>query len=64
MIQTSVALLQQSSKETTTNGGCVNCHHQVLTGLALAAVHEKSIPIDEPAADRSMESHEHRSSRA
>jgi ankyrin repeat protein len=50
MIQTSVALLQQSSKETTTNGGCVNCHHQVLTGLAIAAAHEKAIPIDEPAA--------------
>jgi ankyrin repeat protein len=50
MIQTSVALLQKSSRETTTNGGCVNCHHQVLTGLALAAVHEKSIPMDEPAA--------------
>jgi hypothetical protein len=50
MIQTSVALLQKSSKETTTNGGCVNCHHQVLTGLALAAAHEKAIPIDEPAA--------------
>jgi len=50
MIQTSVGLLQKSSKETTTNGGCVNCHHQVLTGLALAAAHEKSIPIDEPAA--------------
>jgi ankyrin repeat protein len=50
MIQSSVALLQQSSKETTTNGGCVNCHHQVLTGLAIAAAHEKFIPIDEPAA--------------
>jgi squalene cyclase len=50
MIQTSVALLQKSSRETTTNGGCVNCHHQILTGLALAAVHEKSIPMDEPAA--------------
>lgn len=50
MIHTSVDLLQQSSKETTTNGGCVNCHHQVLTGLALAAVHDKSIPMDEPAA--------------
>jgi len=51
MIQTSVALLQQSSRETTTNGGCVNCHHQVLTGLAIAAAHEKSIPVDEPAAE-------------
>jgi len=50
MIQASTALLQQSSKTTTTNGGCVNCHHQVLTGLALAAAHEKSIPMDEPAA--------------
>ena len=50
MIQTSVALLQQSSKETTTNGGCQNCHHQILTGLALTAAREKSIPIDEAAA--------------
>jgi ankyrin repeat protein len=50
MIQASVALLQQSSKETTTNGGCQNCHHQILTGLALTAAHEKSIPVDEPAA--------------
>jgi ankyrin repeat protein len=50
MLQSSVALLQQSSKTTTTNGGCVNCHHQVLTGLAIAAAHEKAIPIDEPAA--------------
>ena len=50
MIQASTALLQQSSKTTTANGGCVNCHHQVLTGLALTAAHEKSIPVDEPAA--------------
>ena len=49
-IQTSVALLQQSSKTAMTNGGCVSCHHQIMTGLALAAVREKAIPHDEAAA--------------
>jgi ankyrin repeat protein len=50
MIQSSVSLLQRSSTEVTANGGCVNCHHQVFTGMALAASREKSIPIDELAA--------------
>ena len=49
-IQPSVALLQKSSAETTTSGGCINCHHQILTGMAIAAAREESIPIDEAAA--------------
>jgi hypothetical protein len=49
-IQTSIALLQQSGKTATTNGGCASCHHQIMTGLALAAVREKAIPHDEAAA--------------
>jgi len=49
-IQTSMALLQQSSKTATTSGGCASCHHQIMTGLALAAASEKAIPVDAAAA--------------
>lgn len=50
MIQASTALLLRSSTQVAVSGGCVNCHHQNFTGLAVAAVRAKSIPMDEPAA--------------
>jgi hypothetical protein len=50
MIQGSAALLQRSSTVVAANGGCVNCHHQILTGVAVAAAREKAVPVDEVAA--------------
>lgn len=50
MIQVSTALLQRSSTSAATSGGCVNCHHQNFTGIAVAAVRSKTIPVDEAAA--------------
>jgi ankyrin repeat protein len=50
MIQASIALLQRSSTQAAVNGGCVNCHHQNFTGLAVSAVREKNFPVDETVA--------------
>jgi len=50
MIRVSTSLLQQSSIGAATNGGCVNCHHQNFTGMAIAAARNKGIGVDEPAA--------------
>jgi ankyrin repeat protein len=50
LLQTSFALLQRSSTQVAVNGGCVNCHHQNFTGIAVGAAREKAIPIDETAA--------------
>jgi hypothetical protein len=50
MIQASIALLQRSSTQAAMNGGCVNCHHQNFTGLAVGAVREKNFPVDETVA--------------
>ena len=50
IIQSSVALLQRSSTQAATTGGCVNCHHQNFTGMAVAAAREKAIPVDQAVA--------------
>jgi hypothetical protein len=43
----SLALLQKSSPQFFNNGGCVACHHQMLTGLAISFARQKGVPIDE-----------------
>ncbi len=50
MIQISTALLQRSSTQAASSGGCVNCHHQNFTGTAIAAARAKGIAVDEQAA--------------
>jgi hypothetical protein len=50
MIQSSAALLQRSSVQAGTSGGCVNCHHQNFTGMAVVSAREKGIPVDEAVA--------------
>ena len=47
MIQESTALLQSSSKQFFTKGGCLGCHHQYLTGAAIAAAKSRGVPFDE-----------------
>jgi ankyrin repeat protein len=48
-LQQSVDLLQRSSSEFFQNSGCVACHHQPLTVMAVAAARRAGLPIDEAA---------------
>jgi ankyrin repeat protein len=45
----SVALLQRTSTEYFKQSGCVGCHHQPLTGVAVEIAARKSIAIDQAA---------------
>lgn len=50
----SVALLQQSSTEFFKESGCVGCHHQNFTAMAVAAVRKKGVPVDDAAAQEQL----------
>ncbi len=50
----SVALLQRSSTEFFKESGCVGCHHQNFTAMAVAAARKKGVPIDEAAAGEQL----------
>jgi ankyrin repeat protein len=50
MLQTSTDLLLQSSKKFATQRGCLGCHHQYVTEMAVAAVRPRGIPVDETLA--------------
>jgi len=49
-IERSVALLQKSGTEFFKESGCVACHHQNLTALAVAAARKKGVRVDEETA--------------
>lgn len=48
-VEAAVALLQKSSTEFFKQSGCVGCHHQNLTALAVAEARRKGIRVDEAA---------------
>jgi ankyrin repeat protein len=50
----SVALLQHSSTEFFKKSGCVACHHQPMTAMAVAAARRVGSPIDEVAANEQL----------
>jgi ankyrin repeat protein len=49
-VEKSVALLQRSSTEYFKQCGCVGCHHQPMTAMAVRAARSAGIPVDEAAA--------------
>lgn len=49
-IEKSVALLQRCSAEFFTKSGCVGCHHQNMTALAVAAARSNGVRVDDAAA--------------
>jgi ankyrin repeat protein len=49
-IARSIALLQQASTGFFKESGCVGCHHQNFTAMAVAAARKKGIRVDEEAA--------------
>ncbi len=50
----SVALLQRSSTEFFKESGCVGCHHQNFTAMAVGAAHRVGVPVDESAAEEQL----------
>jgi ankyrin repeat protein len=46
----SMALLQKSTVSFLREGGCVSCHAQNITSVAVAAARSRGIPVDEAAA--------------
>jgi ankyrin repeat protein len=53
-IAKSVALLQRSSGEFFRQSGCVGCHHQNLTAMAVRAARDKGLPVDAHVADEQL----------
>jgi ankyrin repeat protein len=52
----SIALLQRSSNEFFKQSGCVGCHHQNITAMAVRNVRGKGIAVDEASAAEQMKS--------
>ena len=50
----SIALLQRSSTEFFKESGCVGCHHQNFTAMAVAAARKKGVPVDDTAAQEQL----------
>ena len=49
-VRRSLALLEKSSTEAASKGGCASCHHHNITDIASMAARDKGIPLDEKAA--------------
>ena len=49
-VETSIALLQRSSAQFFKQSGCVGCHHQDMTALAVQSARRVGIPVDEALA--------------
>lgn len=49
-VEKSVALLQRSSTEFFKQSGCVGCHHQNMTSIAVSAARHAGVAVDEKAA--------------
>ena len=54
-VEKSVGLLQRASTEFFKQSGCVGCHHQPATALAVNAARAAGIPVDEAAAHNQIE---------
>ena len=50
IVQESTALLQRTSKQFATAGGCAACHAQHFTAMAVTAAQARKIPVDEKDA--------------
>ena len=53
-IAKSVALLQRSSTEFFKESGCVGCHHQNFTAMAVGAARKAGLRVDEAASDEQV----------
>ncbi len=53
-LEKTMALLQASSTEYFNKSGCVGCHHQMLTGLAVAVARDKGIAVNEKLAQEQL----------
>jgi hypothetical protein len=53
-LEKSVALLQHSSTIFFTKSGCVGCHHQPMTALAVRAARDAGLRVDEAAAKEQL----------
>jgi len=53
-ITRSIALLQRSTTEFFKEGGCVGCHHQNFTAMAVAAARKAHVPVDDAAAEEQL----------
>jgi ankyrin repeat protein len=53
-IEKSVALLQRTSNQFFTESGCVGCHHQNFTAMAVTAARRAGIRVDEAAAEEQL----------
>jgi hypothetical protein len=53
-VERAIALLQSSSTTYFKNSGCVGCHHQPLTGMAVAMVRERGWKVDEQLAKEQL----------
>lgn len=49
-VRRSLALLERTSTEAASKGGCASCHHHNITDIAAAVAREKGIGTDEKAA--------------
>jgi ankyrin repeat protein len=49
-VRKSLALLEKSSTEAASKGGCASCHHHNITDIASMAARDKGISLDEKAA--------------
>jgi ankyrin repeat protein len=49
-LRRSIDLLQRSSTEYFKKSGCIGCHHQPMTAMAIGAARRIGVPIDEDAA--------------
>ncbi len=49
-VQLSTALLQRTATGFFRQSGCVGCHHQQMTTMAVASARASGVPVDEPAA--------------
>lgn len=50
----SVPLLQRSGIDFYNRGGCVSCHHNLLTAMTVATARSRGLPVDEGAARREL----------
>ncbi len=50
----SVALLQRSTNQFFTESGCVGCHHQNFTAMAVGAARKVGVHVDETAAEEQL----------
>jgi ankyrin repeat protein len=53
-ISKGLSLLQRSSTEFFKQSGCVGCHHQNLTAMAVRSARDKGLSVDENSADEQL----------